>query len=72
MESASRAEFKAALVSLITLGVALVVVWLVHTKLGIKESDVVRFTDLVEKITTKLQAACAVSVESERNNDQGG
>jgi len=39
-------------------------------RLVIKESDVLRFTDLVEKITSKLQAACAVSVESERNNDQ--
>jgi len=41
-------------------------------RLVIKESDVLRFTDLVEKITTKLQIVCTDLVESERNNDLHG
>ena len=41
-------------------------------RLVIKESDVLRFTDIVDKITTNLQFACTDSVESERNNDQRG
>ena len=38
-------------------------------RLVIKESDVMLFTDLVEKLTTALQGACASAIEDERINE---
>lgn len=41
-------------------------------RLVIKEADVMRFTDLVEKTTTALRDACADAAENERTHDQRG
>ena len=38
-------------------------------RLVIKESDVIRFTDLVEKLTTTLQSACAGAREDKKINE---
>ena len=39
-------------------------------RLVIKEVDVMRFTDLVEKLTTALQSACAGAIEDKRIDEQ--
>lgn len=41
-------------------------------RLVIKESGVMRFTDLVEKLTTALQAACAGAREDKRTDEHRG
>ncbi len=38
-------------------------------RLVVKESDVMRFTDLIEKLASALESACAKVAQSERTND---